>query len=115
MTDEVSMVAAECIFKDVEGEDVEIGRLGTEVDFVVLEDGVKCFEGGCECVVDVDTDFEKLMMSGFCCVCILVLTTSNGQVMMPARHPAEAPVKISNGNPMSRCFIHAFASFCSCS
>jgi hypothetical protein len=47
--DDVSKVAAEWCFKDVEGEEVEIGRFGKcEVDFCGFgAEEVVCFVGGC--------------------------------------------------------------------
>lgn len=39
--------------------------------------------------------------SGFCCVCIRVLTTSSGQVITPAIPPAVAAVSTSSWNPIS--------------
>lgn len=63
----------------------------------------------------VDFAVAGLEAGSVCCVCSLVLTTSNGHVNTPAIQPADAPVKISRGRPMSREPIHARASFCSCS
>jgi hypothetical protein len=105
ITDEASMVAAECILSEVEGEDVEIGRLDIEAVLAAEDGGVKCLVGACAedgCVEEVAKAFEaRLCMSGLCCVCILVFTTSSGHVSTPAKQPADAPVKISRARPMS--------------
>lgn len=53
--------------------------------------------------------------SGFNWVWILVLTTSSGHVITPAKPPALAPVSISNGRPMSLLPAHCLAHVCSCS
>jgi len=103
MTEDVSIVAAECIFSEVEGEDVEMERgVGIVACFVLLAEGVECFEGVCVCTVDAGEEAKERKRSGFCCVWIRVFTTSSGHVIMPARQPAEAPVMISRGRPMSR-------------
>lgn len=92
MTEDVSSVAAPWLRRVVEGEEVEMGR---------LEGGgfpglMECFVGESVAIGGlVDTDGVSL-----CCVCIRVFTTSNGVVITPAIPPAEAAVKISNGNPM---------------
>lgn len=52
---------------------------------------------------------------GFSCVCILVLTTSSGHVMVPANPPALAAVKISNPRPISLLPTQSFAQCCACS
>jgi hypothetical protein len=124
MTEDVSSVAAEWCLRDVDGEDVEMSRRdcldNDEFDVV----NVECFDDDFARVGDDDEpkDLEVEMddrlegdESGLCCVCILVLTTSRGQVITPAMPPADAPVKISSPKPMSLWPTHAFAIFCSCS
>lgn len=64
ITDEVSIVAAECIFSEVEGEDVEMERgVGC---FELFAGSVECFEGVCVCAVGAVA--EERRISGFCCV-----------------------------------------------
>jgi hypothetical protein len=118
-TDEASMVAAECIFSEVEGEDVDIGRFDIEAVLDGDAGGIVCFvgaraEGGCVKVVITGFAVE-LGMPGLSCVCILVFTTSSGHVNTPAKQPADAPVKTSSRRPMSLFPTHALAIFCSCS
>lgn len=48
-------------------------------------------------------------------VWILVLTTSKGHVITPARPPAAAPVRSSNGVPISLLCFHCLAQVCACS
>jgi len=125
-TDDVSNVTAEWCLRDVDGDEVEIGRLGCIFDFCGFEvEDVECFEGwfedgeddgeGGEGFPDGAFDSGIGEASGLCWVCILVFTTSSGQVRTPAIPPAVAAVAISNPKPMSLCPTHAFASFCSCS
>ena len=109
MTEDVSSVAAACGLTDVDGDEVEILR---------VEERREDFGCGVEClmvVVVAGCDEVWCISMGWTCVCILVLTTSSGQVITPAIQPAEAAVKISSGRPMSLLPTQARASFCSCS
>jgi hypothetical protein len=103
---------------EVEGEEVEIGRLGIEAGLVFNVDVVACFVAVCAegaIPTPVAAGDDEPILSGLICVWILVFTTSKGHVRMPAMQPADAPVNSSSGSPISLLPMHAFANFCSCS
>lgn len=81
----------------VEGEDVDIGRLCEEFG-LLGRDVVEYFDG--ERVVVFGGIVGVECVSGLCCVCMRVFTTSRGVVMTPAMPPALAAVAISSGRPM---------------
>lgn len=111
-TEEVSIgVAAGCAMW-VEGDEVEIcrfctaeatigwvGRFLLVVDVEVGDDEVDVAAG----------DRAEGIVEGSC-VCMRVLTTSRGQVIVPAIPPAVMPVNISSGNPISFDPTHHFAN-----
>lgn len=112
MTDDVSKIGAPGLTVDVEGDDVDIGR------DCVRDGDVDCPATGLGrglSFTDGSEGLAAVNWSGFCCVWILVFTTSSGQVITPAIPPAVVAVKISNPKPMSRLPTQSFAYFCSCS